>query len=186
MDRMDKYENVWKANLENGLIMACIGLIHTLLIYFFKLMANPVQGYVLYTIQIAVLFFMLKSFRDKKRGGFISYGQSLGAGMVIFTIYSLVLGLFTFILYKYIDPNLIDQQLALAQDKMVEMGMPQSSMEMATEMQKTLLTPLFISLMAIFNGITHGLIFSLFISIFIKKEENPLFGKDTGEELNLD
>jgi hypothetical protein len=98
---MDKYENVWKANLENGLIMACIGLIHTLLIYFFKLMANPVQGYVLYTIQIAVLFFMLKSFRDKKRGGFISYGQSLGAGMVIFTIYSLVLGLFTFILYVY-------------------------------------------------------------------------------------
>jgi hypothetical protein len=183
---MEENENVWKANLENGLIMACIGLVYTLLIYFLKLMLNPVQGYVFYAIQVAVLFFMLKSFRDKKRGGFVSYGQSLGAGMVIFTIYAVVIALFTFILYKYIDPSLIDQQLALAQSKMVEMGIPQSSIDMATEMQKTLMTPLFLSLMMILNSIIYGLVFSLVVSIFIKKEENPLLGRGSGEELNLD
>ena len=178
---MDENENVWKTNFENGLIMACIGLVYTLLVYFLKFMLNPIQPYILYAIMIAVLFFMLKSFRDNKRGGFVSYGQSFGAGMVIMVIYAVVMAIFTYILYNYIDPTLIDQQMALAESKLVEMGLPQSSIDMGMEMQKTLMTPIFLSLMTILSNIIYGVIFSLVVSIFIKKEANPLFGGGNDE-----
>ncbi len=180
---MDENENVWKANMENGLIMACIGLVYTLLVYFLKSLLNPVQGYILYAIEITVLFFMLRSFRDKKRGGFISYGQSFGAGMVIFVIYAVVMALFGYILYKFIDPNLIDQQIALVQNKMVDMGLPQNSIDMAMEMQKTLITPVFTALSYLLNGILYGVVFSLVVSIFIKKEANPLLGGTDAEPI---
>ena len=171
---MDNQENVWKANLQNGLFMACIGMVYTFIVYSLNFMLNPVQPYIFYAIQAAVLFFMLRSFREKYRSGFVTYGQSFGAGMVIFVYFSIIMALFTFILYKFIDPTLIDQQLAHAEQLLVDTGIPQSSIDMAVEMQTALLTPTFISLTSIFSTLLYGTVFSLIISIFIKKEQNPL------------
>lgn len=171
---MDNQVNVWKANLQNGLFMACIGMIYTFIFYSLDLMSNQVQSYIFYVIQAAVLFFMLRSFREKYRSGFVTYNQSFGAGMVIFVYYSIIMAIFTFILYKFIDPTLIDQQLATAEQMLVDKGIPQSSIDMALEMQNSLMTPTFISISSIFGTLFFGTIFSLIISIFIKKEQNPL------------
>jgi hypothetical protein len=57
-------------------------------------------------------------------------------------------------------------------------GMPQASVDAAMAIQRKLLTPGIISLMGIFGGLLWGTIISLLVSIFIKKESNPLINAD--------
>ena len=175
MENSDKKDvNVWKANLNNGLIMASIGVVYTIIVYFFNLTFNKAQTYVFYFIQIVVLFFMLKAYRDKYKGGYITYGESVGAGAVIFLIYAVIMAIFMYVLYKFIDPSLLDQSLAYAEEMMIEKGVPQESIDMAVEMQERMMTPGFIAITGIFTNFLYGLVFSLVDSIFVKNTKNPV------------
>lgn len=170
-----KQTSAWKANLSNGLIMACIGIVYTIVMYFLNLTFDKAQGYIFYFIQIAVLFCMLKNYRDKYKGGYISFGESVGAGAIIYLVYAVIMSLFMYVLYKYIDPSLIDQTLANAQDMLSESGIAQEQIDMAIEMQQSMVTPGFIAISSIFSYFLYGLVFSMVVSIFVKKSKNPIF-----------
>jgi hypothetical protein len=105
--------SVWKANLNSGLIMGLIGVVYSLVIYFLDLTFNSIQGFVLLAILIFLLFYLIKSYRDNYLHGYITYGQSLGAGVVIFLYYSIIMAIFTYILYKFIDTVLLPRFLPL-------------------------------------------------------------------------
>ena len=81
---MDNNINPWKANITNGLILGLIGIVYTMVVYFLDLTFNKVQGWVFLALLIIILFFLVKSYRDNYRHGFITFGQGLGAGMIIF------------------------------------------------------------------------------------------------------
>ena len=57
-------------------------------------------------ILIVALYFLVKSYRDNYMHGQITYGQSVGAGVVIFLYYAIIIAIFTYILYTVIDPGL--------------------------------------------------------------------------------
>ena len=61
---MEEKVNVWKANFTNGLILALEGIVFSLVLYFFDLTLNKTVGYIYIPIQMAILFFLLKSYRD--------------------------------------------------------------------------------------------------------------------------
>jgi len=61
---MEQKTNVWKTNLTNGLILAMIGIVYTLVMYFLDLTINKTQGYVFLLVLIVSLFFLVKSYRD--------------------------------------------------------------------------------------------------------------------------
>jgi len=56
---MEEKVNVWKANFTNGLILALVGIIYQLLLYFTNQTANKGLGAALWIILIVVLFFLL-------------------------------------------------------------------------------------------------------------------------------
>jgi hypothetical protein len=171
---MDQNVNPWKANITNGVIFALIGIVYTLVIYFFDLTFNKVQGWVFMLIQIVILYFLLKSYRDNYRYGNISYSQALGAGMIIFVYYAIIIAIFSYILYAWIDPDLVDKQLAFAEEQMLEKGVPAEAVDAGMKVQAKLLKPPIIALMGIFGAMIQGLIMSLIVAAFVKKEGNPL------------
>lgn len=121
---MEEKVSVWKANLTNGVILGLIGIVYTLVVYFFDLTLNKVQGYVFLVILIVALYFLIKSYRDNYLHGQMTYGQAVGAGMVIFLYYSIITAIFTYILFAFIDPGLIDKQIAYAEEIMQKRGLP--------------------------------------------------------------
>ena len=171
---MDQNVNPWKANITNGVIFALIGIVYTLVIYFFDLTFNKVQGWVFMLIQIVILYFLLKSYRDNYRYGNISYSQALGAGMIIFVYYAIIIAIFSYILYAWIDPDLIDKQLAFAEEQMLEKRVPAEAVDAGMKVQAKLLKPPIIALMGIFGAMIQGLVMSLIVAAFVKKEGNPL------------
>jgi hypothetical protein len=53
---MEPKVNAWKTNVTNGLILALIGIVYQLIMYFFDLSLNKTQGYVFMIIHVFVLF----------------------------------------------------------------------------------------------------------------------------------
>lgn len=171
---MEEKVNIWKSNISGGLILAMTGIIYTLVIYFLNLTFNQVQGYIFLLILIVVLFYLVKSYRDNYLHGLITYGQSVGAGVVIFIYYSVIIALFTYLLYKIIDPGLIGRQLAVAEELIEKRGLPREATDAALSFQKKFITPEVLAISGIFTNIITGVIMSLIVAIFTKKEGNPL------------
>ena len=104
---MEEKVNIWKANLTNGLILALAGIAFSLVLYFLDLTLNKTVGYINVPIQLILLYFLLKSYRDNYMHGQITYGQSVGAGVVIFVYVAIIMAIYTYLLYTVIDPGLI-------------------------------------------------------------------------------
>lgn len=171
---MENKVNVWKANLTNGLILGMIGIVYSLVVYFLDLSFNKAQGWIFLLIEGAVLFFLLKSYRDNARFGMITYGESLGAGVIICLYYSIIMAVFTYILYTVIDTELVAKQLAFAEEMMQKKGLPQESIDMAMKMQEKFMKPVIMVPFSLVMNMFFGLVLSLLVSIFIRKEGNPL------------
>lgn len=171
---MEEKVNVWKSNLTNGLILGLTGIVYSLIIYFLNLTFNKAQGLVFIVIQIALLYFLLKSYRDNYMHGQITYGQSVGAGVIICLYYAIIMAIFTYILYTVIDPGLTAKQLAFAEEAMMKKGIPQSAIDTGMSIQKKIMKPAILAPLSIFGSMLWGVVISLLVSIFIKKEGNPL------------
>ena len=171
---MDQNVNPWKANLTNGVIFALIGIVYSLVIYFMDLSFNKVQGWIFMVVQIIILYFLIKSYRDNYKFGYITYGQALGAGMIIFLYYAVIMALFTYILYTFIDPDLLDKQLAFTEEEMLKRGLPEAAVEAGMKVQQKIMRPAVMAPLSIFGSMIQGLIMSLIVAAFVRKEGNPL------------
>jgi hypothetical protein len=177
---MEEKVNVWKANLTNGLILALVGIAWTLVMYFANLTFNKVQGYVFMLVQLGALYFLLKSYRDNYMHKQITYGQSVGAGVIMCLYYSICIAIFTYLLYSVIDPGLTAKQLAFAEEAMIKKGAPQQAIDAGMAFTKKIMKPEIMAPFSILGNMIWGTILSLVVSIFIKNNEgNPLI--DTTE-----
>jgi hypothetical protein len=171
---MEQNVNVWKANLTNGLILGLIGIVYSLVIYFLDLTFNKVQGYVLILIQVVVLFILLKSYRDNFKHGIITYGEALGAGVIIFLYYAVIMAVFSYILFTVIDPDMTKKMLAYSEEVMLKRGLPQASIDAGMAVQAKIMKPIILAPVSIIGSMFRGLIMSLIVAVFVRKEGNPL------------
>lgn len=171
---MEEKVSVWKANLTNGLILGMIGIAYSLVMYFLDLTLNKIQGYIFFLVLIVTLFYLVKSYRNNYLHGFITYGQAVGAGVVIFLYYSIIASIFTYILYTVIDPELISKQLAASEELLLKRGMTQEMIDAGMNMQKKMMRPGIMAVSGIFISMFIGTVMSLLVAIFVRKEGNPL------------
>jgi len=171
---MEQKINVWKSNLTNGLILGLTGVVYSLVMYFLDLTFNQVQGYIFIVVEIGLLYFLLKSYRDNFMHGQITYGQSVGAGVVIFLYSAIISAIFIYLLYTVIDSGLTDKQLAFVEEKILKKGTPQEAVDAVMAIQRKILKPEIMAPFSILGSLFSGTIISLIVSIFIKKEGNPL------------
>ncbi len=177
---MEQKVNPWKANLTNGLILGLAGIVYSLVVYFLDLTFNKSLGYVFLLLTIFLLYYFIKSYRNNYLNGYITYGQSVGAGVIIFLYYSIISAIFMYILYTVIDPGLTNKMLAYVEESMVKSGrVPEGTLDTVMAFQKKILKPEIMAPSSIIYNMFFGTIISLIVSIFVRKEGNPLI--DTPE-----
>jgi hypothetical protein len=171
-------KSVWSANLTNGLILGLAGIVYSLIIYFFNLTFNKSFGYLFLLITAVLLYYLVRSYRNNYLSGYISYGQAVGAGVVIFLYYSVISAIFMYILYTVIDTGLTDKMLAYVEETMVKKGIPEASLDKVMAVQKKILRPGIMAPLSIVNNMLAGTIISLIVAIFVRREGNPLVDQD--------
>ncbi len=177
---MEEKRSTWKDTLNYGIILGLIMIVVSVITYMTNIMFEQWMSLLVLALNFVVLFFLLRSYRDHYNRGFISYGRSVGAGVVISLYAAILTAIFTYVLYAFIDPGLIEKSLQLAETKMTEKGVPEAALEQAMAVQAKMMKPWLMSLSSILNGVFFGLIMSLIVSLFIMKKGNPLLD-DTEE-----
>jgi hypothetical protein len=171
---MEKTANVWKDNLVNGLILGLIGVVYTLVIWILDLSFNKNIGYLFLLVEIVILFFLIKSYRDNHMHGSISYGQALGAGVIIFLYATIITSIFSYLLNTVIDPGLMQKGLAAQEQLLLDRGMTQEQVDAALKVAGKMMKPAISIPIGLVVNMFFGLILSLIAAAFVRKEGNPL------------
>lgn len=122
---------------------------------------------------VIFIVYGIKNYRDKDLNGFIGYGKSLGTGVLISICGGMIAGIFTMIFFHYIAPEMKGKMIDDIQKNLVEQGMSDSQIEKGLSWTKTIMSPLGLVISSIIGMGFMGFIFSLIISIFLRKEQNP-------------
>ncbi|SDB81588.1 DUF4199 domain-containing protein [Williamwhitmania taraxaci] len=136
----------------------------------------PVQA-LQWAIMIGLVYFGQYKYRNDSKGGFLTYGQSLGFGTLIGFFASIVYSLFFIVMVKVVDTEYIQKMLQAMEQAMYEKDLPEDQIKMMMDMYSQKMTIGMLIVGSIFSLTFITFVLSLITSIFVKKSETP-FGKD--------
>jgi hypothetical protein len=171
---MENQRTQTKVAMNYGLLYGLSGTAVFLLFYFLGTdLQSKLPQYINYVILILFIVMGVKSYRDEDLGGHISYGKSLGTGVLIALFGGIISGIFSLIFFKYIAPEMIQKILDTTQQGLTEKGLTDEQMEAAMTWTRKFMQPAWLFVFSILGSAFAGFLFSLIISVFMKKEENP-------------
>jgi hypothetical protein len=163
-----------------------LGLALILNLLIFYIMGDPfadASGLLTYAIIIGGIGFAMWTFAKLNTDEGLPYSRALGLGTLVSLFGSALFAFFTFILYKYIEPGLIDKMLATMEEKLLAQGWKDEAIENMLGAQKKFMSPAILSIAQIFSVTLMGFLFSLILAIFFKKEPaNPFYEVENDEE----
>jgi len=127
-------------------------------------------------IFIAAIVVVQLDFRNKKLGGFISYGKAVKIGFLSILFASFIVAIYMFIYLSYINPGEMAQRLIDAQQEVYNYGMSPEQEASQLSLQEKIHTPLTYAIFTIAGYAVMGIIVALITAIFVKKEEKVSLG----------
>jgi hypothetical protein len=173
----EQNDTVVRVAMNYGLYMGIALVLNSFIFYMIGKPFSEVNGWLSYAIIISALSWSIYSYREFRGEEGLPYGASLGFGTLLSLFASLIFAFFTFVLYKIIDPGLLDKFINFLEENLMKQGKSDAQMEMVVNMYKKFLTPLTFSIGQIMNLTFLGFFFSLILSIFYKRRpSNPFQG----------
>ena len=158
-----------KNALNYGLILGGISVVFSILLWVMGQTTNKYLGYIGLLFTIGVMYYGTKEYRDKHLGGFMTYGKAFSSNFLIGMYSGIISTIFMFILYKYLDPNL----LVTIKETAIETAMQKNPSMSQEQLEGTLsfvMSPIFLTISALLGGTFFAVILALLVSIFHKKE----------------
>ncbi len=124
-------------------------------------------------ITIVFIAYTIIQYRDTISEGFISYAESLKLGTTIAFFSSIIVTFYQFIHFSYIEPDSLKEILTLTEQAMLESNpeISDEELDLALEMTSKFMQPHWMMIMGMLGGTFMGFLYSLVISIFVKKED---------------
>jgi membrane-associated HD superfamily phosphohydrolase len=151
-----------------GLYYGVLAIVLTLAFY---LSGNATAGAAkwLSTLLAIILIIVTQLQFRKAGGGYLSYGRSLGVAVLAMFFGSLIVALFTYLLYKF-DPALLDETMLAAEERLVEQGRNEDEIEMSLKILSWIKTPFMLAVSSILNLVFSGLVIGAITAIFTSKK----------------
>jgi hypothetical protein len=167
----EKSHSMGMVTLGYAVILGIVVIMFSLLLFVLDVDRQSALNYFSYVFVIAGLIFFQINYRNKYMGGFISYGKAFTVGLLIIVWYSIIMAIFTYIFFIYIDPGAVEEIRQVSEQQMMERGMSDQEIDQAMKFAGKFQTPFAMTLWALIGGIVVGIIISLITSIFVKKED---------------
>lgn len=134
-------------------------------------------------LPLLFIFLACNNYKNKINGGYITFGESLKAGVATSVISGLISSIGSSLIYLLI-PDAKEQILEQTRVSLaVQPNMTAESLKMAVEMTEVFMRPYILIPFSILISAIIGLIFSLIIGAIVKKE-NPYGDFSPSQELN--
>ena len=159
-----------KSALNFGAILGLILMVLSLVTYVFEMYENQAFGYLSWVVIIAGIVIGIRKYRDGVLGGFISYSNALGYGVLITLFASIIVSFANYVYLGFIDTSFIDYTLEQTEIQMIEQGQPEEAIEMAMAWTSKMVSPRGIFIMGILGTTFMGFIVSLIAAAFLKND----------------
>ncbi len=169
---------IFKNAMQAGLYVGVAAIIYNLLLYISGVeYYNPFSSasylpFLSFVILFAGMLYFSKKYRDDILGGYISYGNAVGYGVLIAFFYSVIVITYSWVFTKFIDPDIEATIRDLTEQYMLDQGMKESQVEKVIAMQDKMQGAALIISLVVYTF--FGLILSLISSAFVKKEQSIL------------
>jgi drug/metabolite transporter (DMT)-like permease len=120
-----------------------------------------------------VLYFCLKNWRDHFNGGYIRYGQSLSAGILFMFFASVIYAFYNVVYLTWIDPTAVERMLDMMEEGYYKRGFTEEQVSATMGFAAKLRGPGMQFFSVIIGTTFVGVIISLIVSIFIRREGDP-------------
>lgn len=162
-----------KFTLTYGAVLGVIMVIISLVFYIINIDPSSFIQYLNIAVIIAFLTYSILQYRNTVKGGYISYGQSLGCGVMVGIYATAISSLYTFVFFQFIDPGMITEMLAKSEERMLEQNpnLSQEQIDMGMKYAAMFMKPWLMAIMGFLTMSFMSLILSLIISIFTQKPD---------------
>ena len=166
-----------RSSMTHGAFIGIALIAYSLLIYLLGIdLYSPAAeykslSYVIYIIINVGIFISIKVYRNSELDGYISYGKSLGYGTLTGLFASIIYTLYIIILFKFIDPSLLEFILDVTEQGLIDQGFSNTEITQSMPIARRIVFPAIVA-GTIFGNTVVGFIFSLIASIFLRKEKN--------------
>lgn len=166
---MDKQNKSFFQHILNwGLIIGLAFIVLSVLLYILALQQNKVMGLVNLLLFAGLIYLAQKKYRDSIPGLTLSYGKALLVGLLSSVVASVLLVVYNYIFFKYIDPSMLVVMQEQAQLKVMDQNLSAEIEEKVLDSQARFMTAGWISVFSTLGVIFQGLLVSLITSIFSK------------------
>jgi len=157
-----------------ALILTIVQAVFSLLMYFTgyqteKLAVGQYLNWISLPITIALLWMGIAAVREESADRSLSYGQGVGAGVLISLYSGLMSGVYNYIHFKFVNPEFFSYQMEMIRAKWAAAGMNSSQMEQAEAMAGKFMGPTISAIATPFMAVLFGLILSLIIAAILKR-----------------
>jgi ABC-type sugar transport system permease subunit len=157
-----------------ALTLTICGALLNLLLYFTgfqteKLATGQYFQWLGFVMMFAILWLGIKAVRDEAPEKGMSYGRGVGTGTLISFYSGLMSSVYSFIHFKFVNPEFADYQLALIRPKWEAAGMGEAQMDQAEKMTRAMMGPVAQAILTPIMVVIFGLILSLIIAAILKR-----------------
>jgi len=169
---MENKPSIVVLSLGYGVIIGLAIIVFSLILFLMNLSQGSGLEYISYLILLAGIVLVQINYRNKYLGGYIEYGKAFLIGLLSSVFLAIIMGIYTFVFFKYIDPGAMEEGMVLAEQKMMDRGMSDMEIEQGMAWANKFQSVGMFTFIAIVGNIFIGMVFSLITAIFVKKE-NP-------------
>jgi hypothetical protein len=127
-------------------------------------------GWINYLILAAGYYFYTVQYRNEHKNGALTFGEAFVFMLFMTIVISLVQAVYTYVLMVWLDPAMIQKMLDIATEEMYKKDIPEEQIEQSMKMMSFMFQPWLLAIMSIFSNMFGGIIMSLIIGLFTKKE----------------
>jgi hypothetical protein len=119
-----------------------------------------------------MIFFIVLTLREVKslNGGYLGFGEGFKNGLLMMAVVALIMSLFTYVYFTYINPDFVDFVSERAREEMENRDLSDAEIEKAMDVAQMFMSVNFMTIMALVGNVVIGAIFSLIAAAIMKKE----------------
>jgi drug/metabolite transporter (DMT)-like permease len=165
--------SILKPAMTYGLIIALVIIILALLFWITGLEGKGGLQWINWAAYFGALYVCLKNWRDNHNGGYIKYGQALSAGILFMFFASIIYAFYNVLYLTLIDPSAVTRMLEIMEEEYYKKGFTEEQISSMMTFASKLRGPGMQFFSVIIGTTFIGVIISLIVSIFVRKEGDP-------------
>ena len=122
---------------------------------------------------IGSVYVSMKTWRDKYCDGIISYNQALAYGIRVMFFASIIFAVYNVLYFNVLEPESVEQSMDIIEDQFYALGYDEERIQASVEMARSMQTPIFQAITTIVGTSFLGLLVSLVVALFIRREGDP-------------